>query len=163
MKPIIFALLTAMFWGLYGPVLAKARTELGPVRPWLIIGVAYFVVAIGGGYLWMWLRGESLVVSGEAVAYAFAAGTLGALGALMLTMAMVFGGVRMPHVVMPIVFGGATVIAGIIGWWQTRQETTASPWLWVGIVGMLLSTVVMTLNTPHAHPSRPGADASAKK
>ena len=40
-NPVLFALLTALCWGLYGPVLGQARSALAsPFKPYLAIGVA---------------------------------------------------------------------------------------------------------------------------
>ncbi len=37
--PILFALLTGLFWGLYGPALAQARSALAsPFKPYFAIG-----------------------------------------------------------------------------------------------------------------------------
>ena len=39
--PIVFAVLTALFWGMYGPALGQARAGLGsPFKPYVAIGVA---------------------------------------------------------------------------------------------------------------------------
>jgi hypothetical protein len=50
--PYLFALGTALCWGLYGPPLGAARlADAGqsPFTPYVGIGVAYFVIAIVGG------------------------------------------------------------------------------------------------------------------
>ena len=50
--PVLFALSTALCWALYGPTLAKSRSLIGewsPFKPYVFIGVAYLVWAIGGG------------------------------------------------------------------------------------------------------------------
>ena len=40
--PILFALLTGLFWGTYGPTLAQARFfEKSAFKPYVMIGVAY--------------------------------------------------------------------------------------------------------------------------
>jgi hypothetical protein len=40
--PVLFALLTGLFWGAYGPTLAVARTAEGsPFKPYVMIGAAY--------------------------------------------------------------------------------------------------------------------------
>ena len=50
--PIVFALLTGLFWGTYGPALTMARFAEGakfPFKPYLMIGLAYLVWAVVGG------------------------------------------------------------------------------------------------------------------
>ena len=86
------------------------------------------------------------------------------LGALSLTSAMLsFEGPPKPQLVMPIVFGGAVSITALISVFQTRNETSASPWLWVGMVGVVVSIVLVAYNTPHAHPKKPAASETAGK
>jgi len=47
---IIFALLTALFWGMYGPALQTSRVPgQSPFKPFILIGVAYLVFGILGG------------------------------------------------------------------------------------------------------------------
>jgi hypothetical protein len=53
---------------------------------------------------------------------------------------------------MPIVFGGAVTVTALYTIWSSGGELRASPWLWVGIAGMLFSIVIITMNTPHAAP-----------
>jgi len=63
--PILFALLTALCWGLYGPVLAQARSALlSPFKPYVVIGVAYLIWGILGGLIGMWFKNDSFSFSG---------------------------------------------------------------------------------------------------
>jgi hypothetical protein len=104
----------------------------------------------------MWFKGDSMAFTGAGGVWGFAAGTLGAWGALTLTLAMFTGGTSMPHIVMPIVFGGAVTVTAITSLVASRGHTSASPWLWVGIVGMGICIVLVAANTPHAPPT-PGS------
>ncbi len=154
--PFVFALGTALCWGLYGPTLGKARladASLSPFKPYVGIGVAYLVIAIVGGLIGMWYKGDSFEPTGAGGLWGLAAGTLGALGALSLTLCMFSGGARIPHAVMPVVFGGAVTITALYSIYSSGGKLQASPFLWVGIVGMLASVIVITMNTPHASPS----------
>lgn len=153
--PFLFALGTAFCWGLYGPTLGKARladADLSPFKPYVGIGIAYLVIAIAGGMIGMWYKGDSFSPSGASGLWGVAAGTLGALGAFSLTLCMFTGGARIPHAVMPVVFGGAVTITAIYTILASGGRLQASPMLWVGIAGMLASVVVITINTPHAPP-----------
>jgi drug/metabolite transporter (DMT)-like permease len=155
--PFLFAVATALCWGLYGPVLGKARMadpDLSPFKPYVGIGVAYLLIAIVGGIVGMWIKGDSFEV-GAGGRWGFAAGALGALGAFTLTIAMFSGGARIPHAVMPIVFGGAVTVTALYTLWSSRGRLHATPMLWVGIVGVLVSVIIITMNTPHAAPSPP--------
>lgn len=160
--PFVFALGTALCWGLYGPTLGKARladADLSPFKPYVGIGFAYLVIAIIGGMIGMWYKGDSFSPSGASGLWGLAAGTLGALGAFSLTLCMFSGGARIPHAVMPVVFGGAVTVTAIYTILASGGRLQANPMLWVGIVGMLISVVIITMNTPHAAP--PGAQQTS--
>jgi len=151
--PILFALMTGLFFGLYGPSLAAARTALSsPFKPYFAIGLAYLVWATIGGTIAMRLNGDSFTCSGPGITWGFIAGTMGAWGALALTLAMFTGGGAMPHLVMPIVFGTATTIAALVA---LRTADHVSPWLGIGIVLVAVGIVMVAYNTPHAAPPGP--------
>ena len=104
--------------------------------------------------------------SGGGVTWGFIGGSLGAFGALTLTLAMFSfptGTKPRPDIVMPIVFGGAVTVTAITGYLQTRGLAGAhapSPWLWIGMLGMAVCIVVVASNTPHAPPKKPGQPAT---
>ncbi len=157
-NPIIFALLTAMCWGLYGPTLAQARSSLSsPFKPYFLIGLAYIVWAIVGGLIGMRVNGDELSISSAGAFWGFAAGTLGAWGALNLTLAMFTGGAALPHLVMPIVFGGAVTISALVA---LPRADNVSPWLWLGILVVGAGIVMVAYNTPHAAPPGGGAQVA---
>ncbi len=164
--PFLFALITALAWGLYGPTLGQARladATSSPFKPYLGIGIAYLVVAIVGALIGMWWRGDSFAatpIAGSSLAWGFLAGLLGATGAFGLTLAMFSGGARIPHAVMPVVFGGAVTITAIATLLLSGGRLRGGPLLWLGIAGMLLSTLLITTNTPHPPP--PGSPPAAE-
>lgn len=163
MKPFYFAMLVWLFWGFYIPVLAMARGAEGrpmPFKPYFAIGVAYFICAAIGGLIGMYMRGEPFVFTGPVTRWGFVAGTLGAAGALALTCAMVYGGAKMPHVITAFVFPGVLTVSAIVSVIQLRGHVTPSPWLWIGIVGMIVCSIIIAYNTPFAHkPSSPTPNA----
>jgi hypothetical protein len=155
--PFIFALSTGLFWGLYGPMLTKARlgdAQASPFKPFVAIGIAYLVIAVAGGIIGMYLKQDSFAFTGAGATWGLIAGALGAIGALTLTLCMFSGGARMPHVVMPLVFGGAVTISALYGFITSSDKAHISPMLWVGIAGMLVSVVIITMNAPHAAPPK---------
>ena len=156
--PVAFALLTGLFWGLYGPALTQSRSAGGgnAFKPYVMIGIAYLVWGILGGLVGMWQTKQTFTFTGAAAGWGLIAGTLGAWGALTLTLAMFSGG--RPHTVMPLVFGTAVAVSALTAVVMTR--TTGSPILWAGIVGMAICIVVVAANTPHAAPHRPSPTAS---
>ena len=160
--PFIFALGTAVCWGLYGPTLGRARladVDLSPFKPYVGIGLAYLVIAIVGGSLGMMYKGDSFSQIGGGATWGFAAGILGALGAFSLTLCMFNGGARIPHAVMPVVFGGAVTVTAVYSVLSSKGTMKGSPMLWVGVALMLVAVVIITQNTPHAPP--PGASGDA--
>ena len=158
--PVLFALLTAMCWGLYGPSLGQARSALlSPFKPYVAIGVAYLLWGIGGGIAGMLYKSDAFTFSGTGTLWGFIAGTFGAWGAFTLTLAMFSGGAAMPQVVMPIVFGGAVTVTALVSAWQVRDRVAASPWLWVGVVGIAICIVIVAYNTPHAAPHPPPSES----
>lgn len=162
--PFVFALGTALCWGLYGPTLGKARiadADLSPFKPYVAIGIAYLVIAILGGSIGMYLKGDSFSPSGAGAGWGLAAGTLGALGAFSLTLTMFTGGARIPHAVMPVVFGGAVTVTAIYSIVSSGGALSFNPKLGIGIVLMLISVVIITANTPHAAPG--GGPAPAQE
>lgn len=149
--PIVFAVLTAIFWGTYGPVLAESRTFLkSPFKPYVAIGIAYLVWGIGGGVIGMLYKKDNFSFTGPGALWGLAAGTLGAWGALTLTLAMFSGG--KPYVVMPIVFGGAVTVSALVSVWKESEHTTVNPLLWVGIAGIVICAAMVAYFTPHAAP-----------
>ena len=161
--PVVFALLTAFFWGTYGPVLAESRAYLkSPFKPYVAIGIAYLVWGIGGGIIGMLYKNDNFSFTGKGAMWGLAAGTLGAWGALTLTLAMFSGG--KPYVVMPIVFGGAVTVSALVSVWKESEHATVNPLLWVGILGIVVCAAVVAYFTPHAPPPSgkpPGATQSA--
>ena len=163
--PFIFALGTACCWGLYGPTLGKARladADLSPFKPYVAIGFAYLVIAILGGMLGMYFKGDSFTPSGGGFTWGLAAGFLGASGAFFLTLTMFSGGARIPHAVMPVVFGGAVTVTALYSIAISGGKLQMNPRLAIGIVGMLLSVLVITMNTPHETPGGGGHGAETE-
>lgn len=171
--PVIFASLTALFWGMYGPAIGFARTAEGnnPFKPYLMIGVAYLIWAILGGAAGMVYTKVPFSFSGAGVTWGFIGGTLGAFGALTLTLAIFsFEGKPKPELVMPIVFGGAVTVNAItnlvIAWKQGSSHGT-SPNLWLGMIVVAAGIVIVAINTPHVAPTTqqkaPAAPAETPK
>jgi len=170
--PILFALGTALCWGLYGPTLQYSRAPgsppppppdgWSPFKPYVGIGLAYLVLAIIGGLIMMKVKGDSFSFFGKqapALTWGFAAGILGALGALSLTSAMsTFSGKPIPELVMPIVFGGAVTIVGIHA---AITHGGMRPMMGVGILLTGIGIVLVATNTPHGAGHKPPADAAA--
>jgi hypothetical protein len=164
--PIAFAMATALFWGTYGPALGKSRGDWSPFKPYMFIGVAYLVWGVVGGLVAMGVFGDSFSFSGNqypAAKWGFLAGSLGAFGALCLTAAVMnakgFGG---PALVMPIVFGGATMVNAVTELVLMKDRPAINPLLWLGMLLVVAGIVIVRLYTPVAHGGpRPAAAPAA--
>jgi hypothetical protein len=109
MVPLSIAL-TAVCWGRYGPVLHKGQMKMdgSRLRPFLCVGLAYFVIAVMVPIPLLEVFHEPGGWSPSGVLWSLAGGAVGAIGALGIILAFNFGG--KPIYVMPLVFGGAPVI-----------------------------------------------------
>jgi MFS family permease len=103
-------LMTICCWGSYGPLLhrGQARMDGSRMRPFICVGIAYFLVAIVIPLMILSQAPEQGNWTMDGGLWSLLAGALGAIGALGIIMAFNFGG--RPVYVMPLVFGGAPVI-----------------------------------------------------
>lgn len=123
-----FAVTTMLFWGVYGVLLHTGRlgmiaSEAGKadmanasMKAFLLVGVAYFVVAIVGPLIVLAKSNTNWSFTSKGVTWSFLAGTAGAIGAFTLILSLAAAN-RMgssPAAVMSIVFGGAPVINAIV-------------------------------------------------
>ena len=168
--PILFAVATACCWGMYGPTIGNAQVKVpppdgwSPFKPYVFIGIAYLVLAIGGGLIAMKLKGDTFSFSGEhfkPAKWGFLAGCLGAGGALCLTTAMMVSKGN-ALLVMPIVFGGAVCVTAVYSAWKLKGHTDISPALWGGIVLVVVGVVIVARFTPHGHAPKKAPPAESK-
>jgi len=64
---------------------------------------------------------------------------------------------------MPVVFGGAVTVTALYTIFASGGRLQANIMLWVGIIGMLISVVIITRNTPHAAPGGGGDSHASTK
>ena len=168
--PILFAIGTALFWGCYGPTIGNAqaprvdgRLLWTPFKPYVFIGIAYLVIAVAGGLVMMKIKGDSFSFTGDhfpTMKWGFLAGTLGAVGALCLTTAMMTSRGN-ALLVMPIVFGGAVSVTAIVSVIRLHDFSNVSPLLWVGMLLTVAGVVTVAMNTPHGHaPAKSKSDSA---
>jgi hypothetical protein len=145
---LLFTAMTAAFWGVYGILLHQGTEQLGhsSLRAFIGVGIAYFLIAVlvplgllsrkpEKGY---WSMGGTLL--------SLFAGTVGALGALGVILAVAFKG--MPIYVMPIVFGAAPVINTLVTSWLNKSFSQIKPTFIFGLVLVALGAVGVLINKP---------------
>jgi hypothetical protein len=109
---------TFLSWGFYGPVLHEGQLamqdEVGPssLRPFICVGVAYFLIAVVVPVVLLFTQGEKGHWGLAGAIWSLAAGTAGAVGALGIIWAFKFRG--NPVFVMPLVFGLAPVVNTLV-------------------------------------------------
>lgn len=158
---IVFALLTALFWGMYGPALQTSRVAgQSPFKPFILIGVAYLVLGILGGVIGILATKDNFHFAPVTIKWGFIAGSLGAFGALTLTLALFKS--RAPDLVMPIVFGGATLVSVVIGLSQKKELFSAHPMQYVGTLAVIIGVILVQAYASHGSATpRSGAPGSA--
>ena len=135
-----FALITVFSWGLYGVFLhsgqiAMGDPEFGRYKAFLVVGIAYFLVAVVAPFLVLKMQGGSVTFTSRGFWISLIAGILGAVGAFGTLLA--FGAKGSPAAVMSIVFAGAPIVNAItaISLHPPKGGFMAVPWQFVmGIV-----------------------------
>jgi drug/metabolite transporter (DMT)-like permease len=153
MNWLTFALLTVVFWGLYGVFLHKgamgmADPQFGRYKAFLVVGIAYFLVAVLGPLLLLKASGASLSMPSKGFWWSLIAGTVGALGALGVLLAFGKGGP--PSAVMSIIFAGAPVVNAIVV--ISLQGEGFSSVRWQLILGVFFAALGGALVTIYKDP-----------
>ncbi len=155
--------ITILAWGLYGPVLHWGQHEMSTVgkyarlRPFICVGLAYFVIGVVVPAVLLKLKGEQGEWTVSGIIYSLAGGALGAIGALGIIMAFNFGGE--PIFVMPLVFGGAPVVNSFLTIYWAKRMKEIGPIFMAGLVIVLLGAVTVLIFKPTA--PKPDAPAEA--
>ena len=136
---LVFVILTFCSWGVYGPVLHLGQEALGDgprqlssLRPFICVGIAYFLIAVVYPLFVLQTKGESGSWSAGGITWSFIAGLVGAIGALGIILAFKFGG--KPVYVMPLVFGLAPIVNTFVTMTMAGTFKQAKPIFFVGIV-----------------------------
>jgi hypothetical protein len=157
MRSLLFVVIsfsvTILCWGLYLPTLhvgqlAMSTIEGSParLRPFVCVGLAYFLVGVIVPAVLLKLRGENGYWSTTGIIWSLAGGTLGAIGALGIIMAFNFGG--RPVYVAPLVFGGAPVVNAFLTIYLARRMSDIGPLFLTGLTMVLLGSVTVLWSAP---------------
>lgn len=136
--------ITAVCWGIYGPILHWGQAEMGHgrLRTFICVGVAYFLVAIVVPLIFMsitkWEMEDKYATSTMGVTWSLLGGALGAVGALGIIMAFTYSPFKStsPLVVMPLVFGLAPLINTFFTMYfnRTKGLEPISPFFAAGLI-----------------------------
>lgn len=156
--------LTVICWGIYGPVLHHGQIGMSTdgtiarLRPFVCVGIAYFLVAVIVPILWLRMRGEEGDWTLTGIVWSLAGGALGAIGSLGIILAFTFGG--RPIYVMPLVFGGAPVVNAFLTIYLARRMREIGPVFIAGLIMVILGAITVLVFAPHASAS--GGSAPGK-
>src|SRR5688500_5109097 len=149
--------LTVLCWGMYGPVLQTGQAGMSTIppqvarlRPFVCVGLAYFLIGVIVAGLWLHFRGEKGEWTLTGIIWSLAGGALGAIGALGIVLAFTFGG--RPIYVMPLVFGGAPVVNAFLTIYMARRMKEIGPLFLAGLIMVVLGAVTVLVFAPHAAP-----------
>lgn len=135
-----FVIGTIVFWGAYVPTIHSGQlgfgTPKGPIRAFLFVGVAYFLVAVLVPGVLIYMKMEPATFPAKGVGISTLAGVFGALGALGIILSLINGGD--PRVVPSLVFAGAPIMSVFVN--MMLHRPTAMP-DWRFFVGILLAAL----------------------
>jgi hypothetical protein len=165
LKVLGFVALTALCWGSYGPLLHRGQMQMqgSRLRPYLCVGLAYFVIAVLVPLVLLATGVEHGQVTVPGVLWSLAGGVAGALGSLGVILAFTFGG--KPIYVMPLVFGGAPVVNTFVSIATAANLPNMSPlkyaFFYAGLIVVIAGAVTVLLFAPRGQPHKPAEAAPA--
>ena len=152
---LLFTCLTMLCWGVYGPTLHEGKSEMGDstgLRPFICVGIAYFIVAIIVPLIYLQTFGENGRWTAAGTFWSLIAGAVGALGALGVILAFVYRG--SPLYVMPVVFGCAPVVNTFLTMYMTKTYNQIGPVFIAGLILVIAGAVTVLVARPR-HPPHP--------
>jgi hypothetical protein len=147
--------MTIVCWGAYGVTLhrGQAAMENSRLRPFLCVGLAYFAIAVITPFLILQASPEASELNVSGTAWSLGAGAAGALGALGIIMAFNFGG--KPVFVMPLVYGGAPVVATLVSTAAAGLWNDINAWFLAGLILVIAGAVMVLVFAPKSGPHAP--------
>ena len=143
--------LTAICWGVYGPVLHFGRDAMeSALRPFVCVGLAYFLVAVIAPLVLMARGKEKGSWTTTGVLWSLLAGAAGSLGALGVILALTAGG--RPIYVMPLVFGGAPVVNTLLTAFLNKAFGQLKAAFIAGLILVITGAVTVLVFKPQPAP-----------
>lgn len=150
--------MAALCWGAYGPILHKGQAKMqdSRMRPFLCMGMSYFLVAVIVPLSILFSSGETLSWTVSGMFWSMGAGSAGALGALGIIVAFNFGG--KPIFVMPLVFGCAPVVNTFTTMVVERTFSEIQKPFWFSLVMVVSGAVIVLVFSPKSGAAIPEKD-----
>ncbi len=147
--------LTALCWGAYGPVLHRGQAKMqgSRLRPFLCVGLAYFLIAVIVPLAILISSGSALNWTTSGTLWSMAAGAAGAIGALGIILAFNFGG--KPIFVMPLVFGCAPVVNTFTTMVVEGTMSQVSVPFAGSLIMVIVGAVTVLIFSPKGPPPKP--------
>jgi drug/metabolite transporter (DMT)-like permease len=169
MNWLIYVLITVVCWGVYGIFLHNGTLAIGDpvngrIKAFLIVGLAYFLVAVLAPIAILMVKGGSVAFwdyPAKGFRWSLLAGTVGAIGALGVLLA--FGAKGTPAVVMSLVFAGAPIVNALVaialhppagGWGSIK------PQFYLGILLAAAGAALVSYYKPNPVTAKPGPAAA---
>lgn len=146
---LLYALGTVVTWGLYSVLLHKGSMAMAipgapdflgsRMKSFLLVGIAYVIVAIVGPILVMKFKGTPWSFPTAGWSWSLVAGMAGAIGAFFLLMALSSGrspaeSKILPLLVPAIVFAGAPIVNAIVSITKEHLWAKTPPAFYIGIL-----------------------------
>jgi len=141
--------------------LGAGPKQLSSLRPFICVGIAYFLIAVVYPLFVLRTKGENGSWSVGGFTWSFIAGLVGAVGALGIILAFKFGG--KPVYVMPLVFGLAPIVNTFVTMMMAGTFKQAKPVFYVGIVLAALGAAGVLTFKPKPKVTPPVTTQAAKE
>lgn len=160
MNWLLYSLMTAFFFGLYGVLLHSGSMGMkdpvnGRYKAFLFVGVAYFLVAVVVPLILLKFKGAEFAFPTQGWTWSLAAGVAGAIGAFGILLA--FGAKGLPAAVMSIVFAGAPIVNAFVSMALHPPAGGLKGISWQFLVGIVLAAVggcLVALYKPAPGPAK---------
>jgi len=159
---LAFTAMTFVAWGAYGPLLHHGTLSMkDSLRAFVGVGIAYFFIAVLVPIYILRAQGEAGKWTVTGTFYSLIAGSVGALGALGVILALAYGGT--PIYVMPLVFGFAPIVNTLVTAWLSKTFDQISPVFIGGILVAALGVAGVLAFKPVAppHAAHPASDSKS--
>ncbi len=166
---LMYVALAALAWGVYVPVVHGATTKLGSsLRAFLMVGVAYFLIAVLVPCLFIFVlnndptekNSANLNFRGVNMMWGLSAGIAGAVGALCVIFAAKTAGPGAALYVAPLVFAGAPIINTIVSmtiFSHDKVESPSAPF-YLGLVLAAAGAAMVMIYKPAAKADPPAIE-----